>query len=122
VTANTYRFLIALGGYCAVGWALGQALLASGWPPAINIPLGVAFVLVFGALTFFALQGGVVVRLTLVALLAPVSHICLLAVFGDPFHFGLAIQEAALLLLGAGVAVLWQWATRRIAGARKKEA
>lgn len=121
-TANAYRFVIALGVYCAVGWVLGRGLFASGWSHAVVTSLAFAFALIYGALAFLALKGGAVVRLVLVALLAPVSHIGLLAVFGDPFHIGLAIQEAALLLLGAGVVLLWQWIALRIAGGHKNEA
>ena len=99
VTANIYRLVIALGIYFALGWVLGRSLFASGWSPAVVTSLAFAFLLVYGALAFLALKGGVVVRLLLVALLAPLSHVGLLAVFGDSFHFGLSVQEAASLVL-----------------------
>lgn len=124
-TVNAYRFVIALGAYCVVGWALGRGLFAAataGWSHAVVTSLAFAFVLVCGALAFLALKGSALVRLVLVALLAPLSHIGLLAVFGDPFHIGLAIQEVALLLLGAGVVLFWQWVALRIAGGHKNEA
>lgn len=121
-TANAYRFLIALGTYLAAGWVLGRGLFATGWSHIVVTSLAFAFLLMYGALTFLVLKGGAVVRLVLVALLAPLSHVGLLVIFGDPFHIGLAIQEAASLLIGAAIVALWQWVALRKVGEPKNEA
>ena len=120
-SANVYRFPLALVIYFGAGWAIGGSLYASEWPQLVVMSLVFAFLLVYGALAFLVLKGSAVSRLVLVALLAPLSHVGLLVIFGGPFHIGQTIQEAAPLLLGAAIVSLRQWIALRKAGGQKNE-
>ncbi|MGH8701583.1 MAG: hypothetical protein ACREVR_10490 [Burkholderiales bacterium] len=121
-SVNAYRFPIALGIYLAAGWVIGSGIYGSGWSHLVVMFLVFAFLLLYGALAFLVLKGSAVARLVLVALLAPLTHVVLLIIIGNPFNIGLAIQEGALLLVGAGIARLWQWLVLRKAGGHKNEA
>ena len=108
IVINALVFSVALLIYGALWWKVGPHLYSSGWPSEVVTILVTSFLLIYGAILYLVVRGGLVVRLVFVALLSPLTLAGFYLIFGGPFQTELAIERGTLLLIGGGLGWVYQ--------------